>query len=73
MVRNWRGWLSLMDAIVIQAEEDVFTEAKRSDVIRTDAAVFLESEWCEALVDMINLILNRDNDTTTLKEIKTLI
>lgn len=73
MVRNWRGWLSLMDAIVIQAEEDVFTEAKRSDVIRTDAAVFLESEWCEALVDMINLILNRNNDTTTLKEIKTLI
>ncbi len=73
MTQNWRGWLSLMWAIIVQAEEDVFTTAKRTEKDRTDAACFLEGKWCEALADMIDLIVNRNNDTTTLKEIKTLI
>ena len=73
MVQNWRGWLSLMWAIIAQAEEDVFTTAKRSEMDRNDAALFLESEWCESLSDIIDLIVNKNNDTSTLKEIKTLL
>jgi hypothetical protein len=73
MVRNWRGWLSLMNAIIVQAEEDVFTTAKRNEKDRNDAVCFLESEWCSALNDMINLMLNRNNDESTLKEIRTLL
>lgn len=72
MTQNWRGWLSLMWAIIVQAEEDVFTTAKRSGKDRNDAAWFLESEWCKALSDMIDLIINRNNDETTLKEIRTM-
>jgi len=62
-----------MWAIIAQAEEDVFTTAKRSEMDRNDAALFLESEWCESLSDIIDLIVNKNNDTSTLKEIKTLL
>ena len=62
-----------MNAIIVQAEEDVFTTAKRYEKDRVDAAWFLESEWCSALNDMINLMLNRNNDESTLKEIRTLL
>ncbi len=69
MKHEFIGWIKLAEAIIEVAKRDLCNGG-------TDAVTakrFFDSEWYEELQGTVDLYRNINNDTSTIKELKTLI